>query len=69
MIPDTTDIKAIVDKVNREDLWKEAAKGLGVTDIPKETSRGVETFFDGTKFDPNDTTAYLKGLKVKKVKI
>jgi len=69
MIPDTTDIKAIVDKVNREDIWKEAAKSLGVTDIPKETSRGVETFFDGTKFDSNDTTAYLKGLKVKKVKI
>ncbi len=69
MLPDTTDIKAIVDKVNREDLWKEAAKAIGITDIPASTSRGVETFFDGTKFDPNDTTAYLKGLKVKKVKI
>ena len=25
-----TDIKALVDKVNREDLWREAAKELGV---------------------------------------
>ena len=25
-----TDIKALVDKVNREDLWREAAKALGV---------------------------------------
>jgi nitrate/nitrite transport system substrate-binding protein len=26
----TTDIKALVDQVNREDLWREAAKDLGV---------------------------------------
>ena len=26
----TTDIKALVDKVNREDIWREAAKALGV---------------------------------------
>ena len=32
----TTDIKALVDKVNREDLWREAAKALSVAaaDIP-----------------------------------
>ena len=32
----TTDIKALVDQVNREDLWREAAKDLGVAaaDIP-----------------------------------
>ena len=31
-----TDIKALVDKVNREDIWREAAKALGVAaaDIP-----------------------------------
>ena len=29
--PDT-DIKALVDKVNREDIWREAAKALGVAD-------------------------------------
>jgi hypothetical protein len=27
----------------------------------------VETFFDGVKFDPENPTAYLKSLKIKKV--
>ncbi len=35
----TTDIKALVDKVNREDLWREAAKALGV---PAARYSGVE---------------------------
>jgi nitrate/nitrite transport system substrate-binding protein len=67
-LPANTDIKGIIDKVNREDLWKEAAKALGVAaaDIPTSTSRGVETFFDGVKFDPEDTAGYLKSLKIKK---
>jgi nitrate/nitrite transport system substrate-binding protein len=61
------DAKEIVAKVNREDLWKEAAKAIGQeAAIPKSDSRGVETFFDGVKFDPADTAAYLKELKVKK---
>ena len=53
----TTDIKALVDKVNREDLWREAAKALAVpaSDIPTSTSRGKETFFDGKVFDPAET--------------
>jgi bicarbonate transport system substrate-binding protein len=69
MLPADTDVKALVEKVNREDLWREAAKAAGVADadIPKQTSRGVETFFDGTKFDPENPTAYLKSLKIKKV--
>jgi bicarbonate transport system substrate-binding protein len=58
--------KKIVDRVNREDLWREAAKEAGFTaDIPKETSRGVETFFDGIKFDPENPQAYLDSLKIK----
>lgn len=62
-----TDAKKLVDKVNREDLWKEAAKMIGKeADIPKSTSRGVETFFDGVKFDPENPSEYLKGLKIKK---
>jgi bicarbonate transport system substrate-binding protein len=67
--PDSlTKAKALIDKVNREDLWKEAAKELGVAaaDIPTSTSRGVETFFDGVKFDPENPAAYLKSLKIKK---
>lgn len=68
-IPADTDVKKIVDAVNREDLWRDAAKGLNVaeSEIPKSPSRGVETFFDGVKFDPEDPTAYLKSLKIKKV--
>ena len=48
------DAKALVAKVNREDLWKDAAKELGVAaaDIPASKSRGKETFFDGKVFDP-----------------
>ena len=57
----------MVDKVNREDLWKAAAKAIGQeAAIPKDSSRGVETFFNGTKFDAADTAAYLSGLKIKK---
>ena len=50
------DTKALIDKVNREDLWREAAKALGVAaaDIPTSTSRGKETFFDGKVFDPEN---------------
>jgi nitrate/nitrite transport system substrate-binding protein len=68
-LPADTDTKNIVEQVNREDLWKEAAKAIGVAaaDIPKSSSRGVETFFDGVKFDPADPSAYLKSLKIKKV--
>jgi bicarbonate transport system substrate-binding protein len=71
MLPPTIDTKSMVDRVNREDLWREAAKEMGIADadIPKETSRGIETFFDGVKFDPADPMAYLKSLKVKKVSV
>ena len=67
----TTDIKGLVDKVNREDLLREAAKALAVpaTDIPTSTSRGKETFFDGKVFDPAETTAYLKSLTIKRVEV
>ena len=69
-IPADTKTKELIDKVNREDLWKEAAKALGVasSEIPSSTSRGVETFFDGVKFDPEKPEDYLKSLKIKTVK-
>jgi nitrate/nitrite transport system substrate-binding protein len=69
-IPASTDTKKIIDQVNREDLWKEAAKAIGVPaeQIPASTSRGVETFFDGVKFDPENPKAYLDGLKIKTIK-
>ena len=67
-LPGDTDTKALVKKVNREDIWREAAKTLNVAadQVPSSPSRGIETFFDGIKFDPEDPTAYLKSLKIKK---
>ena len=63
------DTKAIIGKVNREDLWRTAAKNISAadSDIPKTTSRGKETFFDGKVFDPEDPKAYLASLQIKKV--
>jgi len=66
--PAGTDAKKLVDQVNREDIWRAAARAIGQSAaIPKSTSRGVETFFDGVKFDPANPAAYLKSLKIKKV--
>lgn len=65
--PADTDIRAMVDNTNRSDLWLEAAKGLGLTDLPEGDSRGVETFFDGKVFDPADPQAYLDSLAIKAV--
>jgi nitrate/nitrite transport system substrate-binding protein len=66
-LPASTDLKKLVSEVNRSDMWKEAAKAIGQeAAIPKGDSRGVETFFDGVKFDPANPMAYLKGLKIKK---
>ena len=65
----TTDINALVGKVNRADLWRDAAKALGVAaaDVPATDSRGPETFFDGKVFDPADPSSYLKSLSIKRV--
>jgi nitrate/nitrite transport system substrate-binding protein len=65
------DAKALIKKVNREDLWREAAKELGVppSDIPASTSRGKETFFDGKVFDPEDPGAYLRSLGIKRLEV
>ncbi|AVH44058.1 ABC transporter substrate-binding protein [Agrobacterium tumefaciens] len=62
--PDT-DVKALVEKVNREDIWRAAAKDLGVADLPASTSRGKESFFDGKVFDPENPSAYLESLSIK----
>ncbi|WP_407192760.1 ABC transporter substrate-binding protein [Bradyrhizobium sp. STM 3566] len=65
------DTKALIAKVNREDMWRDAAKTLGVAaaDIPTSTSRGKETFFDGKVFDPENPAAYLKSLAIKRVEV
>ncbi|MFL5050299.1 MAG: bicarbonate-binding protein, partial [Xanthobacteraceae bacterium] len=55
----------------REDLWREAAKGVGIDakEIPTSTSRGKETFFDGKVFDPEHPAEYLKSLSIKRVEV
>jgi nitrate/nitrite transport system substrate-binding protein len=65
------DTKALIAKVNREDMWREAAKEMGVaaSEIPASTSRGKETFFDGKVFDPENPAAYLKSLSIKRVDV
>ena len=62
------DFKSLIAKVNREDLWREAAKELGVpaAQIPQSKSRGVEKFFDGKTFDPENPSAYLASLAIKR---
>jgi nitrate/nitrite transport system substrate-binding protein len=65
-LPASTDIDALVNKVNRADLWKEAAAAIGQqAAIPASDSRGKETFFDGVVFDPENPKAYLDSLKIK----
>jgi nitrate/nitrite transport system substrate-binding protein len=63
------DIKALVDRTNRSDLWTQAAKTLGVANLPTGDSRGVERFFDGKVFDPADPQAYLRSLSIKRATV
>jgi len=61
--------KALIDTVNRSDLWREAAKEAGIpqVDIPTNDSRGVEKLFDGKIFDPENPKAYLDSLAIKAI--
>jgi nitrate/nitrite transport system substrate-binding protein len=69
-LPPNLDTKALIAKVNREDIWRTAAKELGVADkdIPKSTSRGIEKFFDGKVFDPANPKKYLDSLSIKSIR-
>jgi bicarbonate transport system substrate-binding protein len=60
----------IINTVNGEKFWLEAANELGIAkaDLPKGTSRGVEKFFDGVEFDPEKPKAYLDSLRIKAIK-
>ncbi|PMB45220.1 bicarbonate-binding protein [Fischerella thermalis CCMEE 5205] len=52
--------KPLINAVNREDLWRETAKFIGqAAAIPASTSRGIEKFFNGLEFDPENPQVYL----------
>jgi len=64
--PKGVDYDKVVASVNRSDLWRKAAAEIGHGgDAPVGDSRGIETFFDGVKFDPANPEAYLASLKIK----
>lgn len=64
-------IKSLVNSVNREDLWRDAAKAAGVSenDVPQSSSRGKETFFDGKVFDPEKPFDYLRSQSIKRAEV
>lgn len=66
-LPADLDSQALIAKVNREDIWRAAASELNLPaeQIPTSTSRGIETFFDGKRFDPKNPQAYLDSLSIK----
>ena len=69
-LPPDTDTQNLINRVNREDLWREAARAIGQKQaIPATTSRGIETFYDGVQFDPENPSAYLNSLPIKKHEI
>ena len=65
MLANNFETREVIDAVNREDLWKSAARDLGIpdTNIPVSNSRGIEVFFDGLSFDPQDPEKYLSKTK------
>jgi nitrate/nitrite transport system substrate-binding protein len=59
------DYKKVVDSVNRTDLYRDAAKALGIP-VPAEEYK-KETLFDGIEFDPADPEGYVKKFAIKRV--
>ncbi len=66
VLPSSTNRAALVNKVNRSDIWREAAKAIGVP-APAGDSRGVERFFDGKVFDPANPAAWLAAQPIKRM--
>lgn len=69
VLPQDIDTKSLISAVNREDIWRTAAKlaGAPADAIPSGTSRGKEKFFDGHVFDPGAPADYLAAQSIKKL--
>jgi nitrate/nitrite transport system substrate-binding protein len=63
------DVKGLVGRTNRSDLWSQAARTLGIANAVTGDSRGVERFFDGVVFDPADPLAYLRAVRIKRAAV
>ena len=64
-IKEPIDYKKVVDAVNRTDLYREAARALGVPVPAAEYKK--ETLFDGIEFDPADPEGYVKKFAIRRV--
>jgi len=62
MIGPDVDYRATVDRVHRPDLWRAAAKDLGLPAPVADVK--AETFFDGVTFDPSDPEKYALAFPV-----
>lgn len=67
-LPRNLDRMGLINRVNRADIWRQAAGIAGVPagQIPRGDSRGPEKFFDGKVFNPANPNAYLASLAIKR---
>jgi nitrate/nitrite transport system substrate-binding protein len=66
VLPQKTNLQGLVNRVNRADIWRAAAKSIGQAG-PGSDSRGLERFFDGKVFDPANPGGYLASQTIKKL--
>ena len=67
--PNGVNYEKVVNAVTRSDMWREAAREIGKeAEIPATDSRGIEKFFDGVEFNPEDPEGYLAPLAKLKIK-
>ena len=62
MVKGAPDYQGLVDRVHRPDLFRQAAKELGIA-APREDFK-TERFWDGTTFDPADPEKYARSFAV-----